>query len=193
MNWTASVTKLLTRPSIKGFCPWRDWVTSFSEVGWDFVNWAGFIMSTSSTPTLYWKIRWISKPISQVNCSGLKIKSSGMLTTKTERAHWYRRVRITVVCIYQPLCTGRMWHKVNFYVEFNRFEFRVFLLLNGCLTKEKEPSLPYYLPIAEGRITGFMPFPRLLVLCEIQSALSRIWTRDVESIFFDYNHYTTGT
>ena len=32
--------------------------------------------------------------------------------------------------IYQPLRSGRIWHKVNFYAEFNRFEFRVFLLLD---------------------------------------------------------------
>ena len=30
--------------------------------------------------------------------------------------------------IYQLLRLGRIWHKVNFLVEFNRFEFRVFLL-----------------------------------------------------------------
>ena len=36
--------------------------------------------------------------------------------------------------IYQPLRSGRIWHKVNFYAEFDRFEenfeFRVFLLLD---------------------------------------------------------------
>ena len=37
------------------------------------------------------------------------------------------------------------------------------------LTKAEEPSLPYYLPIAGERIIGFIPFPRVLVLCEMQS------------------------
>ena len=32
--------------------------------------------------------------------------------------------------IYQPLRSGRIWHKVNFKAEFNRFEFRVFLHLD---------------------------------------------------------------
>ena len=32
--------------------------------------------------------------------------------------------------IYQPLHSGRIWHKVNFLAEFNRFEFTVFLLLD---------------------------------------------------------------
>ena len=35
-------------------------------------------------------------------------------------------------------------------------------------------SLPYYLPIAGGRIIGFIPFPRVLVLCEMLSVSSRI-------------------
>ena len=38
-----------------------------------------------------------------------------------------------------------------------------------CHTKVEEPSLPYYLPIAGGRTVGFIPFPRILVLCEMQS------------------------
>ena len=46
----------------------------------------------------------------------------------------------------------------------------------GCLTKAKEPSLPYYLPLAGRRIIRFIPFPRVLVQCEMQSASSRIWT-----------------
>ena len=38
---------------------------------------------------------------------------------------------------------------------------------SSCLTKAEEPSLPYHLPIAGGRITGFIPSPRVLVVCEI--------------------------
>ena len=61
------------------------------------------------------------------------------------------------------------------------------------LTKAEEPSLPYYIPIAGGRIFGFIPFPRVLVLWEMQSVRSRIWTRVAVSISCDDNHYTTGT
>ena len=57
----------------------------------------------------------------------------------------------------------------------------------------EEPSLPYYLPIAGGRIIEFIPFPRVLVQCEMQSVSSRIWTRVAVSISYDDNHYTTGT
>ena len=63
----------------------------------------------------------------------------------------------------------------------------------SCLTKAEETSLPYYLPIAGGRIIGFIPFPRVLALCETQSVLYRIWTRVAVSISYDDNHYTTGT
>ena len=65
--------------------------------------------------------------------------------------------------------------------------------LTSCLTKVEEPSLSFYLPIAGGRIIGFIPFPRVLVLCEMQSALFRIWTRVAMSISYDDNHYTTAT
>ena len=90
----------------------------------------------------------------------------------------------------QPLCMNRKQHKVNYWTEFNRFEFRILLLL-GCFTKVKELSLPYYLPIAGGRITRFTPFPRVLVLCELQTA--RIWTKLTVSISYSSNNYTMGT
>ena len=68
-----------------------------------------------------------------------------------------------------------------------------FFSYTSCLTKAEEPSLPYYLPIAGGRIIEFIPFPRVLVLCEMQLASSRIWTRVAVSISYDDNDYTTGT
>ena len=67
------------------------------------------------------------------------------------------------------------------------------LFLTSCLIKAEKPSLPYYLPIAGRRDIGYIPFPRVLVLCEMQSVSSRIWTRVAVSIFYDNNHYSTGT
>ena len=52
---------------------------------------------------------------------------------------------------------------------------------------------PTILPVAGGRIIGFIPFPRILVQCEMRSISSRIWTRVTVSISYDDNHYTTGT
>ena len=47
------------------------------------------------------------------------------------------------------------------------------------------------LRIAGRRIIGFIHFPRVLALCEMQSASSRIWTRVIVSISYDNNHYIT--
>ena len=44
----------------------------------------------------------------------------------------------------------------------------------SCLTKAEEPNLPYYLPIAGGIIIGFIPFPKVLVLCEMQLVSAKI-------------------
>ena len=63
----------------------------------------------------------------------------------------------------------------------------------SCLTKAEELSLPYYLPIAGGRIIGFIPFARVLVLCEMQSVSSRNWSCVAVFISYDDNHYTMGT
>ena len=61
------------------------------------------------------------------------------------------------------------------------------------LNKAEEPSLPFYLPIAEWIITGFIPFSRVLVQCEMQSVSSKIWTCITVSISYDDNYFTTGT
>ena len=63
----------------------------------------------------------------------------------------------------------------------------------SCLTKTEDLSLPHYLPITGGRIFGFIPFPRVLVPCEMQSVSSRIWTRVSVSISYDNNHYPMDT
>ena len=57
----------------------------------------------------------------------------------------------------------------------------------------EEPSLPYYFPIAGGIIVGFIPFPGIQMLCEMQLALSRIWTRVTVSISYSDNHQTIST
>ena len=55
-----------------------------------------------------------------------------------------------------------------------------FFFSTNCYTKVKEHSLPYYLPIAEGRI---------VVLSEMQTALSSFWTQLAISISNDNEHY----
>ena len=97
----------------------------------------------------------------------------------------------TVIHIYQTLRSGRIWHNVNFFKRSltglnSEFSFSK----TSCFTKAEEFSLPYYLLIAGGIISGFIPFPRVLVLCEMQSVSSRIWTHIGVSISYDNNNYT---
>ena len=57
----------------------------------------------------------------------------------------------------------------------------------SCFTKAEEPSLPYHLPIAGGRIIGFIPFPRVLVLCEMQSVSSIKLYIYIRSVLISFN------
>ena len=59
------------------------------------------------------------------------------------------------------------WSLTGLNLEFSFFK-------TSCHTKVEKLSLPNYLPIAEGRIVGFIPFSRLSVPCEMQTASSRI-------------------
>ena len=106
--------------------------------------------------------------------------------TSTQR----RPIFLPLIFAYSSLPTpplGQDMTQGQFLSEVYRFSFYT----TNCLTKVEEPSLPYYLTIAGGRIIGFIPFPRVLVLCEMQLAWSRIWTRVAVSISYDNNHYTT--
>ena len=60
-----------------------------------------------------------------------------------------------------------------------------------ALPRLKNLVCPTILPIAGGRIIGFIPFPGVFVQCEMQSVLSRIWTRVAVSSSYDDNHYTS--
>ena len=62
--------------------------------------------------------------------------------------------------IYQPFRSGRIWHKVNFKRSLTGLNSEFSFSLTSCLTKAEEPSLPYYLPIAGGRIFWIHTFPK---------------------------------
>ena len=76
-----------------------------------------------------------------------------------------------IVCIFtQPLNMSRIWHKVNFFKQsLTGFNSKFSFSKTGCHTKVKGPSLCYNFPIVGERIVGCIPFPRILVLCEIQT------------------------
>ena len=71
-------------------------------------------------------------------------------------------------------------------IQRKRFEFRIFLLLDWL--PRQGPSQPNYLPKVE-----FIPFPNVLAMHEMQTALSRIWTAIDMSISSDGNHNITNT
>ena len=92
---------------------------------------------------------------------------------------------VLVLCKMQSV-SSRIWTRVAVSISFDDNHYTT-----G--TSNIEPSLPYYLTIARGRIIGFKPFPRILVLCKMQSVSSMIWTRVAVSISYEDNHFTTGT
>ena len=61
-------------------------------------------------------------------------------------------------------------HKINFLSGFlSGFDSELSFSEIHCRTKVEEPCLPFYLPIAERRIIGFIFFPRVLALCKNQA------------------------
>ena len=69
----------------------------------------------------------------------------------------------------QVKCDTRSIFKWNLTGLNSEFSFEIVFY-----TKVKELSLPNYLPIAGGRIVGYIPFPKVLMLCEMQTASSRM-------------------
>ena len=86
--------------------------------------------------------------------------------------------------------TSKIWYKVNFYVDYIWFEFRLFLLLDSHQPKIKESVCPTIYPYLRRRIVEFIPFPRILALWEMQNTSYRIWTQVTKSISNNNNHYT---
>ena len=92
------------------------------------------------------------------------------------------------IYIYRPL------RSVNFFNGIEQVWIQSFPSPRlVALPRLKNLVCPTILPIAGGRIIGFIPFPKVLVLCEMQSVSSRIWTRITVSFSYDDNLYTTGT
>ena len=57
----------------------------------------------------------------------------------------------------------------------------------SCRTNYEEPSLRFYLPIAGGKIDGFMPLPTALSRSETQTTSCKIWTRIADFISYNEN------
>ena len=93
-----------------------------------------------------------------------------------------------------PYHINRMWHKVCFSSRVQQVWIQSFPSLRAVtIPSLKGPVCPTMLPIAGGRIIGFIPFPSILVLCEMQTASSRIWTQVAISITYYNIYYTMNT
>ena len=77
------------------------------------------------------------------------------------------------------------WSEMSLSSEFSFYK--------GGHIKVKKISLAYYLPITREGIVGSIPFQRVLMLYETETALSRIWTWVVMPFFNDNNPYTKST
>ena len=95
-----------------------------------------------------------------------------------------RKLGDLMMCPYLPNPSARAGYETRsiFKQSLTGLNSEFSFSYTSCLTKAEELSLSYYLPIAGRRIIRFIPFPRVLVLCEMQSASSRIWTRVTVSI-----------
>ena len=84
---------------------------------------------------------------------------------------------------------NRVQHKDNFFKRrFSGLNSELSFSYTSCYTTVEEPNLPYYIPITE-KIVWCVRFPRVLTLCEIQTASFKIWTRIIMSISYDDNCY----
>ena len=97
------------------------------------------------------------------------------------------------ICIYTNLsawvrCDTRSNSKCSF-TGLNSFFSSLRLV---AIPRLNSPVFPTILPIDGGRIVGFILFPRVLTLYEMQTATSRIWTRVAISISCDVNHHNTN-
>ena len=78
-----------------------------------------------------------------------------------------------------------MKHNVNLWADMNS---KFSLSKTGRYTRVKEYILLYYLSIAGVKVRGFIPFPSILALCEMQAAPFKIWTQVTVSLSYDDNY-----
>ena len=98
------------------------------------------------------------------------------------------------VCVYLPnlFPHSECYTRGIFTESLTGLNSEFFFSETGYFTSVKEPSLPYYLLIAEGRIVGCITYWRVIALCQMQTASSRFLTRIAVSISNDDNHFTTS-
>ena len=99
-------------------------------------------------------------------------------------------------CLYLPTPFIRAGYDTRsvFYAEFNRFWIQSFLSPRPVATPRlKSLICSIILPMTERRIVRFIPFLKILALCEMTTASSSIWILVAVSISYNDNHNTTST
>ena len=92
------------------------------------------------------------------------------------------------VCVFTNLTARGGWDTRSILkaeLSVLRFSFST----TGCHIKVKDHSLPNYLPIAGEKVHIF---PRVLTLCEMQIASSKIWTQVTVLISYHSDYYITS-
>ena len=119
-------------------------------------------------------------PLSLLSWRALKLNSDSICNSTA--LPWIQNYLFLYILFTNPSAQAGYDTRSIFKRSLTGFNSEFSFSQTSCLTKAEEPHLPYYLSIAGGRIIGLIPFPRVLVLCEMQSVSSRFWTRVAASI-----------
>ena len=90
--------------------------------------------------------------------------------------------RLTLYALSESLCTSRMQYMGNFKQSLTGSNSERSFSKTSYHTKVKEPRLFYFLPIAGGRIVGFILFPK--GVNTMRNAVSVF--QDLNSVLPDY-------
>ena len=100
----------------------------------------------------------------------MTIWKSDLIKKQNKTREFFQTVDVSVlfnVFISSCTCIGCNTRSI-FKQSLTGFNAEFSFSYTGCHTKIKEPSLPYYISIAGGRIIRFITFPRILMLCKMQ-------------------------
>ena len=110
---------------------------------------------------------------------------------------WKKKIYIYIYTHTHTLTPTLLYEQDVTHSQFSKLIYQVWVQFSfsqmSCHTKVKEPTLPDHFPIADGWIVGCIPFLWILALCEMKTALFRIWNHVIMSISYYNNHFTTNT
>ena len=99
---------------------------------------------------------------------------------------------LTHICIYQFLRTSNMRHKVYSKVEFNTFEFRVYLFLDQFPNQELRPLSVLIFAHSWRGNSWIHTFPKVISPRLNGNSLVQAWTRFAAFVSYDDNYDFTN-